>query len=392
MFYCYFDNNQIDLESLYNRNQIMVIANSELIKLYNKYKEIKIINSNKWNQLYKKSKYEQINNTKNFMQNLLCETCPINFSCDGIVCSMFPDNILKEKTYQEEYKINLHILEPCNFRCKHCFAHFDNHNILPLNYWKHIVDNCMNAIFVNEFNIAGGEPLLYKDLSLLIDYIYSLQIKCSIITNGFLMDEEWIKNNAPKLNTIGFSIDSFIPNILFQIGRKTNKKEYLSKEKFTQLCKWIKKYNPDCKIKLNTVVTSLNKNENLLSEIKKLPIDKWKIIKMRVFKNNNFDNSNIKISDQEYIEFVNINTKNAEYVSKGQKDSDSDILKINNTTIVIEKSTEAGYIIIDANGYLVDNSKNDNYEVLINCATEEFLDGFKKLSLDKNLYFSRYKI
>lgn len=25
-------------------------------------------------------------------------------------------------------KINLHILEPCNYKCKHCFAHFDNKN------------------------------------------------------------------------------------------------------------------------------------------------------------------------------------------------------------------------------------------------------------------------
>lgn len=64
----------------------------------------------------------------------------------------------------KEYKVNLHVLEACNFRCFHCFSRFGSNKIMALEDWKKIVDNCMESQVVSEFNIAGGEPLLYKDL------------------------------------------------------------------------------------------------------------------------------------------------------------------------------------------------------------------------------------
>ena len=30
------------------------------------------------------------------------------------------------------YKVNLHLLEACNFKCRYCFAHFDKHRILSV--------------------------------------------------------------------------------------------------------------------------------------------------------------------------------------------------------------------------------------------------------------------
>ena len=64
----------------------------------------------------------------------------------------------------KEYKVNLHVLETCNFRCFHCFSRFGLNKIMGLEHWKQIVDNCIESQVVSEFNIAGGEPLLYKDL------------------------------------------------------------------------------------------------------------------------------------------------------------------------------------------------------------------------------------
>ncbi|MBQ3420187.1 MAG: hypothetical protein IJH34_00650, partial [Romboutsia sp.] len=60
----------------------------------------------------------------------------------------------------------------------------------------------------------------------------------------------------------------------------------------------------------------------------------------------------------------------------------------NNT--VVEDTLKNSYIMIDSEGCLVDNSE-DNYEKLINVADKDFIEGFKKLSFDKDLYFSRYK-
>ena len=391
LFYIAMGEQDIDTETFYTRNAFCIPTDFYLTNIYNKWKDYRNNNKNKHIQPYKTSCYQHIKDEISFLNSVICETCIGRDYCYGNCLQ--PERLIKGVKIPKEhqFKINLHILEPCNYRCKHCFAHFNNHKILPINYWKHIVDNCADAILTHEFNIAGGEPLLYKDLDELIEYIHFIKADCSIITNGFLITEEWVKKNAPKLKTIGFSIDSFIPETLIQMGRATNKREYLSKERFSQICKWIREYNPTCKIKVNTVVTSLNKTENIFKTLKEnnIIIDKWKIIKMRVFKNLEFDNSNIQITDEEYKSFVEINTPNN--IEPTNTNNNSDIYQIENTTIVVEKNVQGGYIIVDANGFLIDNTHEENHTPIINCATEEFIDGFIKMSFDKNLYFSRYK-
>ena len=201
----------------------------------------------------------------------------------------------------EKYKVNLHILEPCNLNCRHCFSHFGSSKTLSLDSWKKIVDNCCSSEMVNGFNIAGGEPLLYPDLEELIRYVSEKEMKCSIITNGTLVTPEWIRRNAKYLETIGFSVDSFNPDALRIMGRINTSGEYLSLMDFCTLYSSIKENNPKCKTKINTVVSSLNKEENLGKVMKELSIfpEKWKILKMRKFENENFSNSSISIPEKE---------------------------------------------------------------------------------------------
>ena len=85
------------------------------------------------------------------------------------------------------YKINLHITQKCNYACKYCFAHFDNHDDLTLDQWKHIIDNLKASGLVDAINFAGGEPVLYRDFPALVNYAYDQGFKLSIITNGSLM-------------------------------------------------------------------------------------------------------------------------------------------------------------------------------------------------------------
>ena len=95
---------------------------------------------------------------------------------------------------------------------------------------------------MTEFNIAGGEPMLYPGLVKLTKYIRNKGVKVSLITNGSLMNEEWIKNYAWMYETIGFSVDSLKP---------------ISAGKIVELCELIRKYAPGCRIKINTVVSAL---------------------------------------------------------------------------------------------------------------------------------------
>lgn len=277
---------------------------------------------------------------------------------------------MKNVNTENKYKVNLHLLELCNYSCGHCFAHFNNKKTLDILKWIKIIDNISESIPVYEFNLAGGEPLLYKDLNVLIKHLYDSNFKVSIITNGSLVSNNWIKENIKYIETIGFSIDSFLPKTLINMGRVTNKRKYLSEKRFVEICKLIKENNPNCKIKVNSVITSLNYEEDLVSRLYHLNIDRWKILKIKKFKNNFFDNSKLDITKEQFNIFVKNNNK------------------INN--IIIEESLINSYIMIDSNGFLVDNN-SDNYSQVSNVLLEDFKVGFKKLDFDEELFLSRYK-
>lgn len=127
------------------------------------------------------------------------------------------------KILEEKYKINLHVLEACNFGCRQCFSKFGTKETLPVEDWKKIVDNCIAGADVAEFNIAGGEPMLYPGLVELVKYIRDKGVKVSLITNGSLMDEEWIKNYAGMYETNDMSGACGRKNRLPQCSQKKEK-------------------------------------------------------------------------------------------------------------------------------------------------------------------------
>ena len=269
----------------------------------------------------------------------------------------------------EKYVVNLHLLEACNFKCKYCFSHFNYMKMLPVNTWKTIVDNISNSINVRRFNLAGGEPLLYPGLQELMLYIKEKGFEVSIITNGFLLTEEFIRRNKDILDCIGISVDSFDTDTLINLNCKTSKGEILDKNRLLNICKIINECNID--LKINTVVSKLNYNQDLSPVLKDIKIDRWKILKMKLYQDCGFDNSDLDITMDEFRYFVKTHEN-----------------LIPNT--VVEDTLKNSYIIIDSEGYLIDNSCDKNIKT-INVCNEDFLTGFKNLSFDKELYFSRYK-
>lgn len=290
----------------------------------------------------------------------------------------------------KKLKVNLHLIEACNYRCRHCFAHFDKHNVLTPETWKAIIDNAVESGMVNSFNFAGGEPLIYPHLTSLAEYANSLGCKCSVITNGSYIDEEWIKNNASLFTTIGFSLDSFSPDTLRRIGRCDAKDRILSLDRIKKIFTLIKKYNPDIRIKVNTVVSAVNKDENLAELIKlhDLPVDRWKILRMAPFENECFSNADITITDEEYAEYI---SRNLAAFGLGTIPDNVLYATDNGMEIVCESNLNGTYIMIDAGGYLVDDTKNTSYVRVINCAETPFPEGISKLTFDSDIYHARYQ-
>jgi radical S-adenosyl methionine domain-containing protein 2 len=266
------------------------------------------------------------------------------------------------------YVINLHLLEKCNYHCKHCFARFDSHKLLLVQDWKQIIDNITKKSHISRFNLAGGEPLLYQGLDEVIEYINTKNIQVSLITNGYLLSEERIREFKGRLSMLGISIDALHAEVLQKIGRCTKRQEIFSMNRCIGLCKSIKENN--IQLKINTVVTRLNLRENIGDLIQTICPDRWKILKMKQFSSDNNDNSGLEITEDEFNKFCSMYTS---------------------ISHVEEPSLKSAYIIVDSKGWLVNNN-NKNYQPAANLLQEDFVKGFDALHLDEKLYESRYNI
>lgn len=294
----------------------------------------------------------------------------------------------RKETLKKKYKINLHILEACNFRCRQCFSKFGTEKLLPVKDWEKIVDNCIAGADVAEFNIAGGEPMLYPGLVELVKYIRDKGVKVSLITNGSLMDEEWIKNYAWMYETIGFSVDSINDETNRKIGRCDRNGKTIPAGRIVELCGLIRKYAPGCRIKINTVVSALNKDEVMTDFIDEIAADRWKILRMKPFQYGSFSNLDIQVSDEEFEEFVE---RNRDRKGKADGVTAEAGMETARREIVVEPDMKASYVLIDSNGCLLDNAVDEMTPVAVcDCLREDFADGLRRLTLDREKYEARY--
>ena len=289
---------------------------------------------------------------------------------------------------ETKYEINIHVLEACNFRCRQCFSKFGTKKLLPVEGWKKIIDNCIAGANVAEFNIAGGEPMLYPGLVELVQYIRDKGVKVSLITNGSLMDEEWVKKYAGMFDTIGFSVDSINDETNRKIGRCDRNEKTIPAGRIVELCELIRKYAPGCRIKINTVVSALNKDEVMSDFIDEVAADRWKILRMKPFQYGSFSNIDIQVSDEEFEEFVD---RNKERIGKEDGVIAETGIETAKREVVVEPDMKASYVLIDSNGCLLDNAVDEMTPVVVcDCLMEDFAEGLRRLTLDKEKYEARY--
>lgn len=194
---------------------------------------------------------------------------------------------------QKEFVINWHITEACNYACRFCFAHWENRNRIDLiksqpeaieliKQIKQAFDQYISPKWgfdALRINFAGGEPLLYAEqLSAIAHYCRELGINTSLITNGaYLLEKSF---SLEYFNMIGISIDSLDADINLEIGRHNRKKALLDVVALQNYLIDQKTQYPELDIKINTVVNSANRFEDMSTFIMKVKPSKWKIFKM----------------------------------------------------------------------------------------------------------------
>ncbi len=262
--------------------------------------------------------------------------------------------------------LNLHFTDFCNFHCKHCFVKKENYE-LTFDKLQEIVNKADKYFKANNIkgriNIAGGEPLLSRNIDKLIDYIASKDIKVSIITNGYYLDESFIERHKNQIETIGISVDSLDYKTNLKIGRCC-KKNTLSKEKIVYISKMIK--NAGIKLKINTCVSKINVNEDFNEFINEIKPDRFKILQMLCDSDDKVNAGNV-VSKEEFEHFISKIKYDHVYESK--------------------EDMEKSYIIIDSLGNIgTNNSHLSNISVF----DYDLAEAISMLDVDYVNYIKRY--
>lgn len=249
------------------------------------------------------------------------------------------------KATKKPVSVNYHFSRKCNYQCGFCFHTAKNSHVLTLDQAKFGLDKLKQA-GMRKINFAGGEPFLYPEfLGELVVYCKkNLQLESvSIISNGSLIREKWMKKYAKYLDILGISCDSFDESTNVKIGRGTGK-QVENVFKVRQLCD---EYN--VKFKLNTVVCSYNVDEDMNEPVARLAPFRWKCFQVLIVKTENDgqnslrDASGFKITDEQYQSFIDRH--------RDQK------------SLIVETNTlmKSSYLILDEYMRFLDKGNDDKY-------------------------------
>lgn len=212
--------------------------------------------------------------------------------------------------------LNYHLWEPCNMRCKFCFATFQDvkSTILPKGHLcKKDALKLMHLICktnAEKVTLAGGEPTLCPWLFDLLEIAKSYHKTTMIVTNGTSISKKWLLKYSKVLDWINLSIDSVNELTNLKSGRAITGKKIISKDEYLKKINQIREIG--IRLKINTVVNALNKNENLSSFIELAKPERWKILQVLPIKNQNDNHiNNLLISKADFKAFIEYNLTNS---------------------------------------------------------------------------------
>lgn len=206
--------------------------------------------------------------------------------------------------------VNFHLWEPCNMRCKFCFATFQDvkKNILPKGHLPkeqaiQVVKELAQFGF-EKITFAGGEPTLCPWLDELIRTAKLLGMTTMIVTNGSRITAEFLERNKNFLDWIALSIDSSKPLTNIQLGRAISGKQDIGLDDYMSMIQQIKKYGYG--LKINTVVNRYNLDEDFTELIQFAQPKRWKVLQvMSVQGQNDTKVDELTISSNDFESFVN---------------------------------------------------------------------------------------
>lgn len=242
--------------------------------------------------------------------------------------------------------VNFHLWEPCNMRCKFCFAGFKDvrQSILPKGHLPReqaiqVVEQLADLGF-EKITFAGGEPTLCSWLPDLIATAKQKGLTTMIVSNGSKLTDKFLQENKPHLDWIAISVDSLGAETNIAAGRAISGNTSLQTEYYFSLADRIKKFGYGFKV--NTVVSRLNFSESMSDFIRYSKPKRWKIFQvLPIVGQNDLHIDNYKISDEQFQIFLDGHLSLSDF-----------------TTLVPEsnKQMKGSYAMVDPAGRFYDNT------------------------------------
>lgn len=258
-------------------------------------------------------------------------------------------------------------------RCKFCFSRYSlDYDEIPDKEDVFFIIREMVSTGIEKITFAGGEPLTYPLLDEVLNYSKSLGLVTMIVTNGYLLDEKFLRRCGESIDWIGFSIDSVKNNENFLSGRAHCGKRVLSEYDYLHRINLVKQNG--IRLKINTVVSSFNKDTDLTDFIRKAKPERWKIFQCLILTDvNGATGKSCSVTEDEFNGFLHRH----KYVS--------DI-----TTIVSEnnKMMKGSYLMIDPSGRLYDNIQG-RYRRSDPIQKVGFKEALNQIEIDEDKYLQR---
>ncbi len=211
-------------------------------------------------------------------------------------------NILQDSHGRDHAYLRISLTERCNLRCTYCMPA----NGVPLSPKSHLMtyeeiyDIAKTFVDhgVTKIRLTGGEPLVRKDIPVILEKLASLPVELSITSNAVIIDKFIPVLKANGVNKINVSLDSLDKNKFKHITRRHEfRRVYdnillLVKEGFT--------------VKVNAVLMKgFNDNEiiDFIHFTRDLPVS-VRFIEFMPFDGNKWDMSKM-VSYAEVMTYVN---------------------------------------------------------------------------------------
>ncbi len=196
---------------------------------------------------------------------------------------------------------NWHLTDRCNYSCRFCFMKKLPEAEANLDRGRFVISG-LKSLGITKLNFVGGEPLLHPNLRDFAAFAKETGLTVSIVTNASLLSDERLDELRPWVDWIGVSVDSGRGGVEEALGR--GRGGHIANAK--RACASIRRAR--VKLKINTVVTKLNFDEDMRPLIAELRPIRWKVFQMLVIHGQNDSHPNeLAPTREEFETFRRIN-------------------------------------------------------------------------------------